>query len=195
MEVIVDGMSEKLVIFIDSCAWDILYKHGINLSKELPADEVDLFVTKEVGSFEMPIIPENKNGLKEYVRKQMEERCIEEYSYFGFASSADPPGTRYRIGGFDEGRFASQMEITLIERFKVTQGKERKTGLYNNEADASLAVRACVGDVVLTAEKPDNGPLKEAAIESGRVVSLLGFDPSKQSLKDYIISSVRPSKH
>jgi hypothetical protein len=183
-------MTEKLVIFIDNCAWDILYNQGINLSKELPVDEFDLFVTKEVGSFEMPTIPENKNSLKEYVQKQMDERAIKENSYFQFSSYGDPPGYRHRGGGFGEGRFASPKELDLIKRFEVPRGKERKTGLYKNEADASLAVRACAGDIVLTAEIPDNGPLKE----SGRVVSLLGFDPSKQSLKDYIILSIRLSK-
>ncbi len=181
----------KLSIFIDNCAWDILFKHVINLSKELPEEEFDLFVTKEVGSFEMPTIPDSKNGLKEYIRRQMLERSIGEDSYFGLGSSSDPPGFRYRIGGLGEGRFATSEELRLMERFKMVPGKERKTGLYKNEADASLAVRALAGNIVLTAEIPDNGPLKEAAFESGRVVSLLSFEPSQQSLKDFIIMSIK----
>jgi hypothetical protein len=164
----VECVTGKPRIFIDSCAWDIFYKHKINLSKELPRGEFDLFVTKEVGSFEMPIIPDTKKNLKEYICTQAEERGVEEYSYFGFSSSDDPPGYRYRIGGLGEGRFASMEELEVMQRFSVFQGPERETGLYKNEADASLAVRAMVGDIVLTAEIPDNGPLKIAVVESGR---------------------------
>jgi hypothetical protein len=183
-------VSQKTWIFIDNCAWDILHKHGIILADELPEDEFDLFVAKEVGSFEMPTIPEGKKELRDYVRNQMEERGVEEHSYFGFTSYSSQPGYRDRVGGFNEGRWASERELELMKRFKVPHEKERKTGLYKNEADASLAIRACVGDIVLTAEKPDNGPLKEAADESGRVVSLLNFDPTIQSLKTFILASV-----
>ncbi len=191
-------MSKKLGIFIDSCAWNFLYDHGINLSKELPVDEFDLFVTKEVGSFEIPEIPEEKKGLAEYIRKQREERGVKEDSYFGFSSYNDPPEKRYRIGGFGEGRFATYRDAEVLKKFQIIPApgeKEGKTGLYKNEADASLAVRAGVGNVVLTAEKLNKGPLKKASSEYGRVVSLLGFNPSNQSLKNYIISSVKPNKH
>jgi hypothetical protein len=181
-------MTKKLAIFIDNCAWDVLYKHRLSLSKELPRNEFDLFVTKEVGAFEVPTIPDEKRA---YVEQQMAEAGVQIHSFFGFTSYNNPPGYRDRVGGFGEGRWASVEELQLLQRFKMAPGKERKTGLYKHEADASLAVRACAGDIVLTAEKPDNGPLKEAFDESGRVVSLLTFDPSKETLKEFILASIK----
>lgn len=184
-------MAEKSRIFIDNCAWDVLHRHGIDLAQELPASEFQLLVTKEVGAFEMPTIPATKQELLDYVQLQMKEAGVKQHSYFGFASYAKPKDYRYRIGGFNEGVYASHLELKLLQRFKVDEGKERKTGLYKNEADASLAVRACAGNIVITAEKPDNGPLKEAAEESGNVVSLLSFDPTASSLKEFILNTVK----
>ena len=178
-------------IYIDSCAWNLLHNFNISLIKELPVDEFDVLMTKEVAEFEIPCIPKEKVDLIEYIRLQTEERGIEIHSYFGFVSYDDPPEYRPRVGGFDEGRFISYEEAAFVEKFKVLSERERKTGLYNNEADASLAVRACTGGIVLTAEdKSKSGPLKKAAELGGKIVNLNNFDPKKLSLRDFISQTV-----
>jgi hypothetical protein len=186
------GSTEKKIrLFIDSCAWNIFFEHNVSLHKELPADEFEVLMTKEVGAFEVVSIPERKEDLKNYIQQQIDERGIAIDSIFGFSSYNDPPGYRHRTGGFNEGRFVDYEELAFIEKFKVQPGKERKTGLYNDEADASLAARSCVGGVVLTAEDRDKpGPLKEAFQIGGKIVYLSEFNPAVTSLKSFILDNI-----
>ena len=85
----------------------------------------------------------------------------------------------------------SYEEGALLERFRVPEGKERKSGLFNREADASLAVRACSGGIVLTSENRQKcGPLKKAISMGGKVVNLAEFQPDKISLSDFIVRAI-----
>ena len=168
-----------------------MHSFHISLSNELPRDEFDIFMTKEVASFELPCIPEEKRDLKEYIRQQIEESRISIDSFFGFCSYNDPPGYKPRTSGFNEGRWVTSATGVFIKRFKVPSWREKKTGLYTNEADASLAVRACTGGVVLTAENRNKGgPLKEASRLGGRIINLNDFDPIKTSLRTFIIDYI-----
>jgi hypothetical protein len=182
------------IIFIDSCAWDFMFAHGVELSSEFPANEFSIKMTKEVCDFEVASIsadsPE-KIALKKYIEQQKQKCGLEIDTLFGFGGVDEPHDYRHRIGGFDEGRFVSLKEASCIEQFKVEKGKERKTGLYKNEADSSLAVRACAGGKVLTAESQmKSGPLKTAFQQGGKVIFISDFDPSKSSFRNFVMDKV-----
>lgn len=179
-------------IFIDNCAWDYFFEHNISLATELPGEEFEILMTKEVYDFEVDAARSKKPDLVEYIQRQMDEVKIGIDSYFGFSSYDDPPGYRYRIGGFDEGRWITYEEAELVKKFEVPNEKLTGSGLYKNEADASLAVRACSGATVLTTESKNNsGPLKEAVKLGGNIIYLQDLNYEYQSLRSFILSEIR----
>lgn len=189
---------EKIAIFFDSCSWNRLFELNIDLATELPNDQFDLFMTKEVSSFELDAIPDNdaKRLLKTYISKQIKSANVKTFSYFGFSSYNDPPEYKSRVGGFGEGFFASYRDLGYIKRFEVPKGKEKKSGLYRNEADASLAVHACTGKVVLTAERKNKpGPLKEARSLGGKVIYLEDFDYDNSTMRLFILEALNNLTH
>ena len=186
---------EKKTLFVDSCAWDILHRHQVELSSELPAEEFEICMTKEVAAFEIPCVPGGEGAsMKGYIEHQIEERGIRVDALFGFSSYGDPPGYRSRLGGFGESRWVTYTLGALLNEFKVPETGERPTGLYKNEEDASLAVRSLGGGIVLTAESAAKaGPLKKAALRGGKIVDLSRFDPAQSSLRDFILGAAPPS--
>jgi len=153
-----------------------LHKQGIALKNELSPEFFSIFMTKEVGSFEILSIPEDteeRRNLVQYIRLQVAECGIGIDSFFGFSSYNDSSEYKSRVGGFNQGRWVTYEEGELLKKFQVEAGRERKTGLYKDEADASLAVRACTGGIVITAEsKTKNGPLKRALSIGGKVLNI-----------------------
>ncbi len=148
-------------------------------------------MTKEVSAFEVASIPTDKEAIRKYIERAIEACRIQVYSFFGFVSYADPPGYKHRIGGWGEGRWVSVEEARYIEYFRVRQENEKGSGLFDNEADASLAVHACTGKIVLTAERKNkSGPLKKAARIGGWIVYLREYDPREESLRCFILRSV-----
>ena len=93
-------------------------------------------------------------------------------------------------GGLDQGTFQSDVDRDWYGSSDVKRllhGKaKRPTGLGNDEADASLAVRS-FDSIVLTKERPTKkGPLFLATNQGGRVIYLKNVEKSGLSLKDYI---------
>lgn len=174
----------KKQLIIDSCAWDIFYKFSLDLTIELPANEFDIFMTKEVMSFEVPHMP---SDLLDYVTTQTSTRGINELSWFGFPSYEQHQKHKSRTSGFGTGQWPTYQDAEAILMFKPSQGLRPKTGLNVNEADASMAARAYLGATILTAENPNKkGPLKDVIIKGGKVIDLCNFDPLKCSLRLYI---------
>lgn len=142
-------------------------------------------MTKEVYSFEVATIPNQL--LRNYINLQIEKAYIREDSFFGFSDYDDPPDYKPRIGGFNEGRWISEEEAEIYKRFLLPKNNQRPTGLYKNEADASLAVRALTGGIVLTAESLEkSGPLKKAALEGGMIVDIKEFNSEKTTFSEFI---------
>lgn len=187
--------NKKITIFVDSCAWNILFKFNVNLAKESINDSFDWAMTKEVFSFEIESIPtekENKKALKDYILEQIESARVREDSFFGFGDINEPEGYRPRVGGFGEGRFISYEESEQLLKYERVKEKQMRTGLYKDEADSSLALRATTGSVVLTAENPNkNGPLKDARLAGGMFINISEFDPAKSSFGKFIIDKLK----
>jgi hypothetical protein len=101
-------------IYIDNNVWDFLFERGIDLSVELPRNEYCLFLTREA-EFEIP--PIQKRALKAFIEKSIKDCCIETRSLFGFCDHNHPPDEE-RVGGSDEGYWASTEELAFIEQQK-----------------------------------------------------------------------------
>lgn len=184
-------LNKKRSVFIDSCAWNFLFDNKINLSDEFLGFDIDLAMTKEVYSFEVPNIPAKYKDLKEYINTQITMSNIREDSFFGFSSYNDPQDYKSRVGGFGKGRFCSIEESEQIKKYEILNAKLRPTGLLNNEADASLAVRSTTGSFVITAESPDNnGPLKKARLNGGWIIYLNEFDKNKLSFRNFMLDKM-----
>ena len=90
------------------------------------------------------------------------------------------------MGGWGEGRWASKDELAFISQQKTPAAlaKKRKTGLYKNEADVSLAARS-FHSVVLSFDRK-KGPINSAYRQGGKVLFLNDFDKSKISFKSFV---------
>jgi hypothetical protein len=188
----------KINVYIDSCAWNYLFDHQIDLIDVFPRDTFTLSITREV-EIELLAIPDkvDKQPLKTYINEGISACNVETTSTFGFAS-CEPDGTLSKIqvyGGFDQGTFQSDEDRDWYASDAVKQllndKANRKSGLSDNQADASLAVRS-FDSIVLTGEKTTKpGPLKLAAIQGGKILSLYGFEKSGLSLQEYIAEVAR----
>lgn len=182
----------KQSIFIDNCAWDILYSHKINLSKEFPFELFDLAMTKEIFSFEIKTIP--NQSMQHYVQEQIILSQIREDSFFGF-SDYESSTYQSRVSGFNEGRWMSYEEAAIYEKFKQPQNNQRPTGLYKNEADASLAARSLTGNIVLTAERLNKkGPIKRAIELGGKFINITEYNPAESTFSMFISQKINSLK-
>ncbi|WP_139052475.1 hypothetical protein [Xanthomonas cannabis] len=180
----------KLYVYIDSCAWNYVIKHGIDLKKELPPQRYEIRVTTEV-DIELAAIPaigadgSDKSDLKRSIQKLREQNTIKITRSFGFAAP---------YAGFGQATFQSAQEREWhAKHYRADPPRKRKaSGLPAGATDADLAGRA--GDaVVLTAESAQKpGPLKSAASE-GKHVIFLGrdFESSGMSLGMYVAHRLR----
>jgi hypothetical protein len=172
-------------VYIDHNVWDFLFEHKIDLAKELAVSEFALHLTREA-EFEIPPTPDNK---RRYIEQTITKCKIDVRPYFGFYdeqySSSDQ-----RVGGWGVGYWASQEEIIFIDsqQSRLGTNKKRKTRLFKNEADISLAARS-LHSIVLTLDKKA-GPLLDAYRQGGKVVFLNDFDNTGLSLKEFIMSAV-----
>lgn len=181
---------DKVRIFVDSCAWDTLFKNKVELLDLFPSDKFKLLMTKEVRAFEIESIPAANEELLGYIKKQIETCGIETDCFFGFGYYEQSSDYRPRTGGFGQGRWLTYEEGKYLELFKVSKTKLKRTGLYDEEADASLAVRACTGNIVLTAEKKSKpGPLREAVELGGKIVSFYDYQKD-MPFTEFLKSSV-----
>ncbi|ASK99062.1 hypothetical protein [Xanthomonas citri] len=181
-----------IAIYIDSCAWNYLHDRAIDLATELPSDIYTLHLTREV-EIELEAIPNGgkKEALKAYIFASIERCSIKTASVFGFQTleSDGLPSKAQVYGGFGQGTFQSDADrkfYALPEVKCQLRGKSsRKTGLSNNQADASLAARSFGAFVLTNDEKP--GPLKLAANKGGKIVYLAEeVDKSGLTLGEYM---------
>lgn len=187
-------------VYIDSCAWNYLYEHDLDLEQELPPSRFAIYVTREV-EIELNAIPDegrgdvDKTALKAYIKQNIDRRPVTTSSVFGFCT-CEPDGTTSAIqtyGGFGVGTFQSADESAFYARPEIQQKLQRlgkpKTGLSKDQADASLAVKS-FDSIVLTNEGMNkSGPLKIAAGLGGRVVFLEAeVDPSGRRIGEYLAS-------
>ena len=182
-------VDHKVSVFIDSCVWDLLFSSGVNLATALPRDRFSVCMTKQVYDFEIAALAAKKQSLKKYIDQQVFEFGIEIKSFFGCVSYDDKPGFRRRTGGCSEGEMVTYESGILVQEFeKLHKQREQGSGLFGNEADASMAIRCLMGSVVITAESRDGkGPLQVAASRGGKVIFLPNnFDFTQCSLRNLV---------
>lgn len=85
-----------------------------------------------------------------------------------------------------DGPARKKLDLLAQQRLPLNPIK-RKTGLYKDEADRALALRA-IHSVVLSLDEK-KGPINAAYQHDGKVVFLSGFDASGLSLEHYIQQS------
>jgi hypothetical protein len=184
----------NIPVYIDCCAWNYLHENGVSLRDEIPQDCYSIFITREV-EIEIDNIPniENKKSLKEYMASNIKQHPVVTTSNFGFRTleSDGTPSEVQTFSGFGQGTFQSEEDRNFYAspeiKDQLSGKKKKKTGLSENQADASLAVRAQRA-IILTNEKPGKaGPLKTASKHGGYVVSLkYQVEPSGLSIGKYL---------
>ena len=189
-------------IYIDSCAWNFLFRSGVDLRSEVPSDRYQLHMTREV-EIEVEAIPETgKDGvdnrpLKHYIAANIAQSKVATTGTFGFLTyELDGTPSKVQVNvGFGQGTFQSDQERVYYASPEIKAqilGKPKKgSGLSANQADASLAVHAN-NAIVLTDERPDKaGPLKLAASKGAKIVYLSAqFASSGLSLGAFVASVV-----
>jgi hypothetical protein len=173
----------KIAITLDNNVWHFLFDKRLNLAEQLPPEQFAIFITREV-EIETEKTPVDVRG---YIDRAIADCGVKTTSVFGFAGDGSGPQRR---GGFDQGTFQSQIErefyAAISERFLVGR-REKGSGLTANEADAAVAAQS-FSSIVLTCEsRKVNGPLRFAAEHGGAVLYFADFDPSKGTLKEYVL--------
>lgn len=180
-------MTTPLSVYLDNNVWDFLYDHRIDLADALPRDRFRLAITREA-EFEIPLIPASKAGLKNFIADTIARCTIRTDSLFGFYDETLPDNEQ-RYGGFDFGRWASQEELDLLAQQRLPLNPiKRKTGLYKDEADRALALRAIHSVVLSLDEKRDRSTPPTST--TGRSCSCPDSTPAGCPWN--IISSSRP---
>lgn len=169
-------------VYIDNNVWDFLFSRNLDLSIELPREDFCICLTREA-EFEIPPIP--SAALKAFIDATISKCVIRTDSFFGF-NDESLPQSEQRVGGFDVGRWASAEEIAFMRQQRTQLGlsKKRKTKLYKDEADISLAARS-FHSVVLSLDAK-TGPINDAYKQGGKVVFLTDFDKSGMSLSAFV---------
>jgi hypothetical protein len=169
-------------VYIDNNVWDFLFARNLDLATELPRENFCVCLTREA-EFEIPPIP--SNALKAFIDATINKCVIRTDSFFGFNDDSIPQSEQ-RMRGFDAGRWASQDESAFMSQQRAELGPttKRKTKLYKDEADISLAARS-FHSVVLSLDAK-TGPINDAYMQGGKVVFLTDFDNSGMSLSDFI---------
>ncbi|HVA39810.1 MAG TPA: hypothetical protein VNF49_04050 [Candidatus Binataceae bacterium] len=177
----------RIAVTLDNNVWNFLFDKKIDLAVELPCDEFTIFITREV-EIETLAIPDktSKAALKDYIASTIAGCKIKTTSVFGFATDGSGP---QRVGGFDQGTWQSQTERefydAIRERYLIGR-TETNSQLTKHEGDAAVAAQSFFS-IALTCEKPNTpGPLRFAAKHGGKVLYLVSFDESRQTLREYI---------
>ena len=189
-------------VYIDSCAWNFLFRTGVDLQRELPPERYKLHMTREV-EIEIAAIPEagkygtDNRHLKQYIAANTERGEVTTTGTFGF-QTYEPDGTPAKVQvyvGFGKGAIQSDQERDYYASPEVRAqilGKQKTgSGLSANAADASMAAHA-TDAIVLTDERPvKRGPLKLVASKGGRIVHLSAqVEPRGLALGAFLASMV-----
>jgi hypothetical protein len=181
----------ETVIYIDSCAWNYLYDNAVDLGLELPLNQFTIYITREV-EIELFAIPDigvdgkDKRALKKYINQNINRLPVKTSYVFGFRTFEldNTPSPIQVYGGFNTGTFQSGEERSFYANPEIEQqtnkSKKTKSGLNQNQADASLA----------TNERQDtSGPLRSALSLGGKVVYLEAqVKPSGLTIGEYLES-------
>ncbi|EGM76395.1 hypothetical protein Rhein_3457 [Rheinheimera sp. A13L] len=181
----------KVKLYIDNNVWDELLKHQIDIAKELPITDYDLFITREA-EFEIESMPES---ILFYAKKNIVNAKIKTDRIFGF-KNPNLSNDEQRHGGFSSkfsnvktaGRFWTKAENKIFEKERHLIGTQNlKTKLLKNEADVSLATRSA-HSAILTCD--NKKALKRASMNSGNVINLREWNSEEKSLSDFIRSKL-----
>lgn len=183
-------------VYIDTNIFDFIHEHGIDLSKEFPAEQFELRIVGEQ-VLEKRAIPEGKQSLKKFIGDSIESWSIKTDRLFGFHdprhSTEDQRVGGYGGGSGGGGRYACLEEIDFIrEQRKEGELEKRKSGLYPDETDISLGARAMAGSTVITLDAK-KGPLRTARDKGAPVVFLTDFIASGKSLHDFVFPQLAPA--
>jgi hypothetical protein len=181
-------LDDLISVYLDNNVWDFVFARKISLAEALPRDRFCLAITREA-EFEIPAIPDHKADLKRFIDDTIAQCNIRTDYIFGFYDES-LPADQQRFGGFDVGRWTTEHELKYIQqqRMPLKERSMRKTGLYKDEADAALALRA-IHSVVLSLDAK-KGPINKAYEQGGKVVFLSQFDASGMSLSEYILQAL-----
>ena len=168
-------------VFIDNNVWDYLFENRIALRNELPFDEFNLSITREA-EFEIQSSPPEKAELKAFIESSLLSREVQTDSYFGFYDPSLPQNEQ-RVGGWGVGRWASKEEIAFSQNQRPRIGSLKKSKLFANEADISIAARA-LKSVVLTFDK--RGAINDAYKQGAKIIYMTDFMKSGKTLAEFI---------
>jgi hypothetical protein len=130
------------------CAWNVLFRQGIDLYAELPPSDFRLLISREI-EIELEAIPDvDKNGadkrpLKQYIRETIARCGVHTTSTFGFSELGGTSGPQ-RFGGFNQGTFQSNADrdwYARPENSKLFQGKTRPGRLASSRSGISFMYR------------------------------------------------------
>lgn len=184
-------MQERIRVFIDSCAVNVLFDNSIAVLAEFPENLYKIIITRGVRQ-ELLDIPDEK-PVKNYAMALIDNASIEEYSFFGFSDLDNSENNSRYIGGFDSGSFASNEQREFLDETEDKLGPKRKSGLAKNETDRDLLALS-LKLVTLTAEA-NIGGMSHAAEEKGsKIVNIKNWAPSIMSLREYVESKIIASK-
>jgi hypothetical protein len=99
-------------IFLDSNVFDFLFaRQTIDLTREFPREQFRLWVTCEIGAFEVPEMPVAK---REFADATVKRGNIQLDAYFGWFNPAYSL-EKQRVRGFDQGRWITTPESDFIQ--------------------------------------------------------------------------------
>ncbi|WP_144296036.1 hypothetical protein [Ancylobacter novellus] len=179
-------MAAQIDVFIDSCAWNVLYDHGVDVASEMQAHNIRLAVSPEL-LIEVNAIPDTKSKLRGFILNNI-DGCHEDL-IFGFDVPSVTFGQR-RWGGFDNGRWATRDE-RIIHQTEQAMGRSRRPhGLRKHETDAGLAGRAYHSVVLSTAHQAASVPMKLVDKSRSNILIVEDYIVSGQRLGDFIASRI-----
>ena len=165
-------------IYVDSCAFDELFKHKIEPG-DIDPGEFQLLVTGAVLQ-ELRDIPERPDepGKKAYIERISTSGEIPEQGYFGFGPD------NY---GFGRGVLADLSQTEYLESTTDQLGKKRPSGNLKNATDRQLLSHAIVFAVLTNEPTLGNRILMDKAIERGAtVIRMLDFDPATETFVEFL---------
>lgn len=165
-------------IFVDSCAFDYLFLHRIDVDAILKDSEFKFVVTAAVLE-ELAQIPENTvdPDKRNFIAQLSKGGSIAERGYFSLGVSGLSCGDV--LAGLP------QMEYLSVTADQL--GAPRKSGNPKNATDRMLLSHAII-DAVVTAEKVlGNRVLMDEALKRGAtVIGIKGYDPAKEDFVDFL---------
>ena len=167
-----------MTIYVDSCAFDELFKYGIEPGLIDP-DEFQLVVTRAVLR-ELQDIPERPDepGKKAFIDRISQGPHITETGYFGFGAG------NY---GFGQGVFADASQIDYLMETALNLGPDRPSGFPKNYTDRMLLSHAIVFSVLTAESTLGNRDLMDKAKARGAtVINMRDFDPAHESFPDFL---------